>query len=305
MMTFTMPSQNRDSLFDEDFLMRLQRLQLLAKRMAGRLSSGMRRSMRLGDGLEFADHRAYAAGDDIRFVDWPYYARMEKLLLRLFHQQSEAEVAILLDQSASMAPQGQAEKLRYALRAAAALAYVAMTSLDRVTLQPFGRQLGKAMKTGRSASQVIQVLDFLAAIEASGRTSLGECVEQFARQSRVAATVFIISDLLDCAGDLSGALARLRERSRDVTVLHVYSSRDSQPRLAGAVLLDCAETGRKMPLEATDAVLESYRRQWHDFQTCCERTCGSCRVTYIASPTDRPFEKLILTTLRQAGILGG
>lgn len=300
-----MPSQSRDSLFDEDFLMRLQRLQLLAKRMAGRLSAGMQRSVRLGDGLEFADHRAYAPGDDIRFVDWPYYARMEKLLLRLFHQQSEGEVAILLDRSGSMAPQGQQEKFRYALRASAALAYIAMTSLDRVTLQPFGLQLGQAMKTGRSAAQLLKALDFLAAIEASGRTNLAGCIEHFARQSRVAKTVFVISDLLDCTEQLSGALARLRQRSCDVTLLHVYSSQDAEPRLAGAVVLDCAETGRQMPLEATEAVLESYHQQWNDFQAGCERTCGSCTVTYIASPTDRPFEKLILTTLRRAGILGG
>lgn len=299
-----MPSQRTDSLFDEDFLMRLQRLHLLAKRMAGRLSAGMQRSMRLGDGLEFADHRAYAAGDDIRFVDWPYYARMEKLLLRLFHQQSEAEVAILLDRSASMAPDGQEEKFRYALRAAAALAYVAMASLDRVTLQPFGRQLGEAMKTGRSAAQLLEALDFLAATEASGRTSLGGCIERFARQSSPSTTVFLISDLLDCAEQLSGALAHLKQRSRDVTVLHVYMPQDAEPRLTGSVLLDCAETGRQMPLEATEAVLESYQQRWNDFQAGCKRTCGSRAVTYIASPTDRPFEKLILTTLRHAGILG-
>ena len=300
-----MPRQSRDKLFDEDFLMRLGRLRVLAKRMAGRLSAGMRRSVRLGDGLEFADHRAYSAGDDIRFVDWPYYARMEKLLLRLFHQQSEAEVAILLDRSASMAPPGQQQKFRYALRAAAALAYLAMAGLDRVTLQPFGEQLDKPMKTLRSTSQVLQVLDFLSAVEASGRTALAGCIEHFVRRGGPPATVFVICDLMDCAGELSGALAHLKQRSCDITVLHVYSRQEAEPRLAGAVLLDCAETGRQMPLEATEAVLESYRRRWNGFQAGCERTCGSHGVTYIASPTDLPFEKLILTTLRQAGILGG
>ncbi|MCK4601697.1 MAG: DUF58 domain-containing protein, partial [Phycisphaerae bacterium] len=112
--------------FDEAFLARLERLHLIAKRMAARGPSGPRRSRRLGDGLEFADHRAYAPGDDIRFIDWPYYARMERLLLRLFHEHSESDVAILFDASASMAPGGVMEKFDYARRAAAALAYVAM-----------------------------------------------------------------------------------------------------------------------------------------------------------------------------------
>jgi len=75
--------------------------------LAARGSAGQRRSRRLGDGLEFADHRDYSAGDDVRFIDWPYYARMEKLLLRLFHEHSEGQITNRLDSSAPLAPGGQ------------------------------------------------------------------------------------------------------------------------------------------------------------------------------------------------------
>ena len=101
-----MVKSRKDRLFDKQFLARLQQLHLIAKRLTARGAGGARRSRRIGDGLEFADHRSYEAGDDIRFIDWPYYARMEKLLLRLFHQRNEADVIILLDVSASMAPGG-------------------------------------------------------------------------------------------------------------------------------------------------------------------------------------------------------
>src|SRR5512140_2366958 len=103
-------SSRRYSFCDEDFLARLERLHLVAKHVASRWSAGQRRSHRMGDGLEFADHRDYAGGDDIRFIDWPFYARMEKLLLRLFHEHSESDVAIMLDASGSMSPGAAVEK---------------------------------------------------------------------------------------------------------------------------------------------------------------------------------------------------
>ena len=138
-----MPSKR---LFGDEFLRRLQRLGLIAKRIrAVSAGPGQRRSRRLGDGLEFADHRAYAPGDDIRFLDWPYYARMERLLLRLFHEHSEGAVSLLLDSSASM-QLGELCKFDYARRTAAALAYVAMASLDRVRVLPFAETLGDGRK---------------------------------------------------------------------------------------------------------------------------------------------------------------
>ena len=180
-----------------------------------------------------------------------------------------------------------------------------MASLDRVTLQPFADELREAMNTGRSTAQILQALDFLAGLAASGRTDLGGCTERFARRNRAPATVFIISDLMGCSQDLSGALAHLKRRSCDVTVLHVYSPQEADPDLTGPLLLNCVESGVVMPVEATEAVLESYRRKWSEFRAGCERTCGSRAVAYIAAPTNRPFDRLILQTLRQAGVLSG
>jgi len=290
--------------FDEGFLARLERLHLIAKRVSSRGSPGVRPSRRLGDGLEFADHRAYAPGDDVRFMDWPYYARMERLLLRLFHEHSEAEVAVLLDASGSMAPGGEAATFDYARRAAAALAYVAMGSLERVTVLPFAERLGPGLRTGRNRRQVLELLDFLAALKPAGRTCLGECVERFARGGTGPAIVLIVSDLLDCQDDLSDALARLQQRSCDVTVVHVQApAAVEMPE--GPVLLVEAETGTRMSLTAAPEVLESYRARRAEFARGCERTCLSRGATYVPAPTDVPFERLVLHTMRQAGVLSG
>jgi len=300
-----MAQHPRRDLFDETFLARLERLHLIAKRLAFGASAGTRRSRRVGDGLEFADHRDYAPGDDIRFIDWPYYARMEKLLLRLFHEHSEADVVILLDTSGSMAPGGAREKFDYALCAAAALAYVAMGSLDRVIVQPFARELGQPLHTGRNRARILTVLDFLADLSPGETTRLGRCVERFVRSRDKGATVLLLGDLLDCEDDLSGSLAQLRQSGCDVLVLQVYGPADARPALGGSLLLREAETQKQMTLHVTEDLLESYRRSWDAFRAGCERTCLSRGATYVAAATDVPFEQLVLGALRRAGVLAG
>ena len=292
-----------DRLFDEGFLARLERLHLIGKQLAFRGSPGQRRSRRLGDGLEFADHRDYAPGDDIRFVDWPYYARMEKLLLRLFHEHGEGDVAILLDASASMAPGGQADKFDHARRAAAAIAYVAMGSLERVSCVPFAETTAPAIHTGRHRGRTFELLEFLASLVPAGRTDQAGCVDQFVRRHAPKGTVMILSDLLDCAGVLSTCLARLRYVGCDAVVLHVYAPADVSPPLHGAVLLHQAETDELMNLHVTEDLLAGYRRRWDNFRRGCERACLSRGTIYVAAPTNLPFEDLVLRALRQAGVL--
>ncbi len=289
---------------DETFLGRLQRLHVIAKRLASSAPAGARRSRRLGDGLEFADHRDYSPGDDPRFIDWPYYARMEKLLLRLFHEHSEGELAILLDCSASMAPGGEMTKFNYARGLTAALAYVAMASLERVVLVPFGDHLVSSLRTGRNRGQIFGVLDFLEGLAPAGRTDLDACARRFARQSAGVGTVLVVSDLLDSAAVLGDGLARLAYPHKEVVVLHVCSPREAAPDLAGAMLLKAAEVPRQAALNITDELLESYRRGWKGFCQMCERACVSRGAVYVPAATDVPLDRLILLALRKAGVIG-
>jgi uncharacterized protein (DUF58 family) len=296
--------RRRQDVFDADFLGRLQRLHLIAKQLAPAASAGSRRSRRVGDGLEFADHRDYAAGDDIRFVDWPYYARMEKLLLRLFHEHGDAEVAILADASGSMAPGGRLAKFDYALHVAAAMAYVAMGSLDRVMIAPFASAPLEPMHTGRNRANMPAVLDYLAALEPGGRTDLKAAIARLARTDAPSGAVLLVSDLLDCGGELSDALALLAHHGAAATVVHVYEPADAECQLEGSVLLQAAEDGGQLAVEVTPEVLEAYRAAWRQFQAGCERTCIARGAIYVAAPTSLPFERLVLQSLRRAGVLG-
>ena len=291
------------ALFDDDFLRRLQRLGLLAKRIqAAAPTPGQRRGPRMGDGLEFADHRAYAPGDDLRFLDWHYYARMERLLLRLFHEHAEGAVTILLDASASMAL-GEVCKFDYARRMAAALAYVAMASLDRVSIRPFAGGLGEGLHTGRNRAQVLEVLDFLEHLTAGGPTDVRSAAEQFARGRGRAGTVVLVSDMIDAAADLPEALALLRRREGDLIALHVVDAADAAPAAGGAARLAAVESGRRLSVHAGEELLAAYRRAWADFARDVERACLSRAALYVPAPTSAPFDRLVLETLRRAGLL--
>ena len=306
----------REQVFDEEFLARLGRLSLMAKRLARGRSAGGRRTRRLGDGLEFADHRDYAPGDDVRFMDWPYYARMEKLLRRLFHEHSEAGVAILLDTSASMAPPGERARVRqggrdglstfdYSRRVAAAMAYVAMAAMERVWIYPFAERLRRPLHTSRSGANILGVLDFLADLAPAGRTDLLGCIRRLADQADRPTTVLIISDLLDVADELSESLAVLSMRRCDVSVLQVHSPGLSRPALLGPTELVGAEDDGRLAIDITDDILTAYEQRWDAFVAGCQRTCHSRGAIYLSASSDMPLEKFVLLSLRRAGILTG
>lgn len=296
-------TRTKYSFCDEKFLARLERLHLAGKHIASRWSAGLRRSRRLGDGLEFADHRDYSAGDDIRFIDWAFYARMEKLLLRLFHEHSEADVAILLDVSASMAPAGDREKFDHARRLAAALAFVAMGSLERVILLPFAGELGSPLRSGRNRSAILKVLDFLEDLAPGGQTDLSAVSRRLMQAYPSAGVVLVLSDLLNSADQLPDALARLSAGSRDVTILHTYAVAEADPRLAGPTLLRWAEGPARLNLDISPELLEQYRGSWKEFQESCRRACVARGVVYVPAPTNLPMEELLLSALRKAGVL--
>mgnify|MGYP006278299105 CR=1 FL=1 len=307
-------SARRYDFVDEGFLARLERLHLLAKRLAAQGAAGVRRSRGLGDGLEFADHRDYAPGDDIRFIDWSYFARMEKLLLRMFHEHRERDVVILLDASGSMAPAlpgaaPRSAKFDYARQVTAALAYVAMGALERVVVQPFADRLGGALRSGRNRLQVLEILDFLAALRPTGRTELLSAVTRLARAgtagTRRGGMLLLVSDLLDAADELPEALSCLRAGGFDVTVIHVRAPEDAEPLTSGPVSVRDAETGRRLDLDVNDALQTALRERFEAFASGCEQACKTRGATYVSAPTDLPFDRFVLHTLRRAGVVAG
>ena len=292
--------------FDSDFLTKLGGLHLMTKRLgevaAIRKTAGKRKSRGLGDGLEFADHRDYTPGDDIRFVDWAYYARMEKLLLRLFHEHSEGDVAILLDVSGSML----GERFDQGRRIAAAMSFVAMCGGRRVVLQPFAANLQTPLRSARDRSKILPVLDFLAKLTPDGKTNLPQCAKSFDMKTRGVPVVILISKNCSGGDQLHEALRILNapRKHRDVTIFHVFSPNDEAPPLDGSITLRDSETQGQLELEITPQLRAKYLENWANLQEQIHQTARKHQTTCISARCDTPFEELILRTLRIAKVLG-
>src|SRR5215475_13149667 len=153
-------------LLDADFLARLEQLEFVSRKIfLGRLK-GERRSKRKGQSVEFADYRNYVVGDDLRFLDWNLYARLDRLFLRLFMEEEDLHFYVLVDNSLSM-DFGTPTKLRYAKQVAAALAFVGLVNMDRVVAQVFNEGLAEGLPAVRGRRSLWRVLSFLDNIEAA------------------------------------------------------------------------------------------------------------------------------------------
>src|SRR5213078_694952 len=176
-------AQDRSALFDDRFLKTLEHLHMVSRKVfAGNLRAE-RRTRKVGSGIEFADHRTYARGDDFRYIDWNLYGRLDKLLLRLFEEEEDLHIYILIDVSDSMAIGAPLPKLHYAMQLGAALTYVGLANLDRVAIIPFSGKVIDRLPPARGKNRIFRVFEFLRTCEIGGQTDLAECMKTFVAQN--------------------------------------------------------------------------------------------------------------------------
>src|SRR5262245_30199117 len=164
-----------ETFFDTDFLRKLERLHLIAKRLSWAGAKGEHAVSRKGFSLEFSDYRRYQRGDDLRYVDWNVYRRLERLLLKVFTAEEEMNVYLLVDASRSMA-EGTPAKLDYAKKVAAALGYIGLKNLDRVGGAAFSATLHKPLTLGRGRKQILNMFSFLSRLTSGGTTDLSAAI---------------------------------------------------------------------------------------------------------------------------------
>jgi uncharacterized protein (DUF58 family) len=285
--------------FDEAFLRKLEYLAVVARRAFGGGLRAERRSRKVGAGIEFADHRDYAAGDDLRYVDWAIYARLERLLLRLFEEEEDLHVYLLVDTSASMAASG---KLAHATRIAAALAYVGLANLDRVSVLPFAGEAPRGLRPTRGRGGVLPILRFLEGLEPRGVTSLVEAAEGFVRRTTRPGLAILISDFYDREG-YAQALDLLRYRRHEPTAIHVWSAEEAEPKLLGDVELVDLETGRAHEVTIDEKLLAAYRQAHASLTEGVQRHCTTRGITYVRADVAVPFDETVLHLFRRAGLL--
>ncbi|MGE0040931.1 MAG: DUF58 domain-containing protein [Vicinamibacterales bacterium] len=285
-----------DVAFDQDFLRKLEYLHILSKQVFPGQFHAERTARRRGAGIEFADHRGYTPGDDFRHVDWKAYQRLGKLLLRLFEEEQGLPIYIFVDRSRSMAA-GSPSKLQYARQVAAALCYIALAHLDRVSVIGFADTLGPELPQQRGKGQIFSIFSFLSDLTPGGGTDGANAMRQFRLRRPSRGVAVIISDFLDPKG-YEPALDALRFGQHDVFAVHVTSESDIHPPLRGDVRLVDAETGEVRDLAVTPGLLAAYAAAFERYSGEIGAYCDRRQLGYLRTSTDEPFEDAVLKVFR-------
>ena len=286
----------RQAFFTSDFLAQLERLSLLSRRIFRGRVKGERRSLRRGHSVEFCDYRAYGVGDDLRYVDWNIYGRLDRLHVKLFVDEEDLCLHLIVDASASM-NFGTPSKLQCAVRIAAALGFVGLINLERVGVGVLRERIAEGWPPTRGRNQVTGLVDFLAAVRPAGGTSLNDALANYAARSRQTGVAVVISDLLDPAGYEAGVRALL-ERRFDVHLVHVLAPEEMNPELAGDLRLIDSETGEMRELSMDGEGVRSYRERLRQYLERVEAFCRTKEIGYHRLTSDSPVESFVLAQLR-------
>lgn len=295
--------------FDAEFLRRLEVLNVVARRVMQGSLKAERRSARRGVSAEFIDHRPYVVGDDLRHLDWHLFGRLEELFLKLYREEENLHLTLLVDTSASMAhrPEGVTgglSKRTYALQVAAALAYLGLSNMDRVNLVPFSDQLGEARWRIKGRAQAHSLFELLREVDAQpgGETDFRSVAKAFVARERRRGVVVVLSDFYDREG-YGPALKMLRQRKHEVFAIQVVDPAERDPAVRGDLRLVDAETGAARQVVVTDALRARYREAFEALLRGVERFCVKSEFGYVEAGTEVPFDALVLTILRRGGLV--
>jgi uncharacterized protein (DUF58 family) len=255
---------------------------------------GDRRSRVRGRGLDIADYRPYTPGDDLRLVDWNIFARLEAVLIKLFHEDRDLSLLVVIDASASMGF-GEPRKLDHAGELAACLAYLALRARERVRLV-----VGTARVHGDQTGALVEFLDALDRVDADGTPDLARALAAEAERGRSDHAV-LLTDLLVEDDVREATLRRLAAAARRPVLMHVLGDGELAPDLGDGLLID-SETGEQVPVRGGRDVEKRYAAGLAQWRAGIEQRCGELGVIYAPAFTTVPARALIAGDLRRRQI---
>ena len=288
-------------LLTPQLLNKLERLELVSRKIfRGRLK-GERKSRRKGQSVEFTDFRNYVPGDDLRFIDWNLYARLDRLFLKLFLEEEDLHFYALIDSSNSM-DFGDPTKLHYAKQLAAALGFIGLCRSDRVRISGMGEESQRRALTLRGRHQLWRMLEYLEKLEPGENVPLLEGIQRFCVRCPGRGIVVLISDLLDKSG-YEAALRLLIAREMDIFVFQVMTEEEWDPPLTGDLELVDSEDGDEAEISVSRALLRRYRETVTAFVQQAKEFCTRRGMTHLLARTDIPVDQFVGNYLRERGLV--
>ena len=289
------------TLLSPQLLAKLEKMELISRKIFRGRMKGERRSPRKGQSVEFADFRNYVPGDDLRFVDWNTYARLEKLFLKLFLEEEDLHFYALIDASASM-DFGEPTKLAYAGQLAAALGFVGLIRGDRVKVETLARPVRETSPVFRGRQSLWRMFEHIEAIRPEATLPLAEGVKNFCLRNSGRGIVVLISDLMEKSG-FESALRYLVSRDMDVYVIQVLSAEELDPDVQGDLrLVDC-EDGDVAEVTVTTALMRRYKQTLAALVDSARDFCARRGIVYLLARNEIPIDELITGYLRTRGLV--
>ena len=301
-MTTTSADNRASLLLDPAFMARLDQLDLVSRKLLAGKMKGERRSKRRGQSVEFADYRNYVVGDDLRFIDWNIYARLDKLFLKLFLEEEDLSLYILLDVSKSC-DYGNPNKALHMKRVAAALGYIGLVNYNRVNIVALGE--GIVAETGglRGRRKVAQMIDFVSGLEPTGQSHFAEVCKRFALAHRQKGVCVVLSDFFIKDGFENG-LRYVAGGKYDLFCVQTLSPQEIDPDLQGDLKLRDIEDNDMAEVSITQPLMKQYKANLNAYCLGLKDYVTRRGGTYLFSSTTVPFDTLILNYLRERGLLG-
>lgn len=290
-----------ETLLQPGLMSQLERLELVSRKVFRGRMKGERKSKRKGQSVEFADFRNYVPGDDLRFIDWNLYARLDRMFLKLFLEEEDLHFYTLIDASRSM-DFGEPTKLHYAKQLAAALGFIGLIRSDRVKIESLGTSRLSPSPVLRGRASVWRMLDYLQKMQADENTPLSEGIRNFCLRNSGKGIVILISDLLDKSG-YETALRFLLAQRVDVYVIHILSPEELDPDVKGDLkLIDC-EDEDIAEVTVSRPLIDRYKKTLAQFIDGAREFCSKRGMNYLFASTKTPVDQLIGNYLRRKGLI--
>ncbi len=300
-------TRGRADLLTPGELAALGNLELVARRVVEGFVAGLHRSPHRGFSVEFAEHRAYQPGDDLRFVDWRMFGRSDRYYVKQFEEETNLRAYLLLDASGSMAwssrPEVLPTKLWYARQLTACLALLLLRQNDAVGLAVFDQEVRARVPARARTTHRREILRALASVDARGETEAAAPLRDIARRMRRRGLVILVSDLLVDPEASRLALRFLRHRGHEVLVLHIMDPGERElPGLRDARFVD-PETGEELPASVADLRAE-YREAVREAVAEWRAALAPEGMDYAVVDTSQPMIHALRRYLRTRERLG-
>jgi uncharacterized protein (DUF58 family) len=289
------------SFLDPVLLRRLERLGLVSRKRVANQIKGERRSMQRGSSMNFVDYRQYVPGDDVSQIDWNVYGRLDSLVVKLFEDEQNVTVHLLVDNSKSM-DWGEPNKLHVALQLAGSLGYVGLSNFDRVQCATFSDTVGASFGPARSQREAHNLFAYLAEVKPAGETNFEASLRAYVMQNRRPGLAIVFTDLLSHSSFEAG-VRHLLERRYEVALIHVLAPAEVNPAIGGDVKLIDRETGRFVDVTLNQRALNLYRERYIGWTSAIEGFCGRHGILYERVETSEPLEKMLFQTFRRRGLV--